>query len=85
MLFFSLLNNILIDLKKEICYIKFVLSKKPGWWNGLHKRLKISRSIGLAGSNPAPGTNLKLECTGICKSESHMIGQLQSAVMYKGS
>ena len=29
----------------------------PGWWNGRHRRLKISRSIGRAGSSPASGTN----------------------------
>ena len=27
----------------------------PGWWNGRHRRLKISR-LWRAGSSPAPGT-----------------------------
>src|SRR6056297_732511 len=28
------------------------------WWNGRHRRLKISRPQGRAGSNPAAGTTL---------------------------
>ena len=38
----------LIDLQSYIC---------PGGEIGRHKRLKISRSQGRAGSIPAPGTN----------------------------
>ena len=30
----------------------------PGWWNGRHRRLKISR-LWRAGSSPAPGTKFK--------------------------
>ena len=30
----------------------------PAWWNGIHRRLKISRPCGLASSNLAAGTNL---------------------------
>jgi hypothetical protein len=30
----------------------------PGWWNGRHKRLKISRAQARAGSSPALGTRL---------------------------
>ena len=33
----------------------------PGWWNGIHSRLKICRPFGLASSNLAPGTTLKLK------------------------
>ena len=29
----------------------------PGWWNGLHSGLKIHALKGVAGSNPASGTN----------------------------
>ena len=30
----------------------------PAWWNGRHKRLKISGPEGRAGSSPAAGTSL---------------------------
>ena len=32
--------------------------EKADWWNGIHRRLKISRPLGLAGSNPASATIL---------------------------
>ena len=33
----------------------------PSWWNGRHKRLKISRLEGRAGSSPAEGTTFPLD------------------------
>lgn len=33
----------------------------PGWWKGIHSGLKIRRPFGLASSNLAPGTTLKLK------------------------
>ena len=33
----------------------------PEWWKGIHSRFKICRPSGLASSNLAPGTTLKLK------------------------
>ena len=35
-------------------------SNGPGWWNGLHRGLKIPRPKGHVGSNPTPGTALSV-------------------------
>ena len=32
---------------------------KPGWWNGIHARLKIVWAQALVGSSPTPGTNIE--------------------------
>ncbi len=48
----------MINLQEFLIMINWWQS--PGWWNGIHERLKISCSSELAGSSPAPGTTLSV-------------------------
>ena len=45
-------KSITLDLGVRMDYNKSMAD----WWNGIHRRLKISRPRGLAGSNPASAT-----------------------------